>query len=358
MLIVDYNVFDDIYNRIHKEIKLKRIKDVAKVAGVSSATVSRVIHNKGYVAKRTRNRVLETIESLDYRMNGIAQSLRTKRTNTLGLVITQVYPDPFQANVALNVSIEAQKRGYRLILYNTQEINQDERDSVRFLIENRVDGIIFVYLINPDNAEMAVKSKIPVVLIERHRGIKNVNMILWDNKQGAYEATKHLINLGHHKIAFIGAALGDEVENEIYEGYKSGLRKYNIPFKKEWVRFGRMDYETGYTAVKDILKEGNIPSAFFIVNDISALGALLALHERGLDVPNDCSVVGWDNTLAPFACPPLTSVSHPVEEMARLAVKLLIEEKEEEEGLLPKKIILQPQLIIRSSTKTRIEEVK
>jgi LacI family transcriptional regulator len=328
-----------------------RITDVAKQAGVSTATVSRVIHNSGYVAHETREKVLKTIDELDYLPNAVAQSLKTRKTGTIGLVITNIYPHLFHAALALNIELKARKIGYRTIMCNSLNDPVEEANSVRLLMEKRVDGIVFATAIDPKNVLAAKKNKIPVVLIERNRQIEGADLVLVDNVSGSFKAVEHLIKSGHKKIGFIGCKFIDVVEEERYEGYLLALREFGLEEDKSLVKFlDWYDLSMGYSAVIEIIKSRNLPSAIFTTSDVLAMGALQALHKNNIRVPEECSVIGYDDVFAPFASPRLTAVSQPFVEMAGAAVDMLIKRATPEAEFPPQKVVLQPHLVIREST--------
>jgi LacI family transcriptional regulator len=327
------------------------IVDVAKQVGVSTATVSRVIHNSGYVARETREKVLKAIEELDYLPNAVAQGLKTKKTGTIGLVITNIYPNLFHAALALNIEIKARKIGYRTILCNSLSDPAEESNSVRLLMEKRVDGIIFATAIDPKNVSAAIKNKIPVVLIERNRQIKGADIVLVDNVSGSFKAVEHLIKSGHKRIGFVGCKFMDTVEEERYEGYIAALRKFGLEVDSALVKFvENYDLRMGYSSVVEFVKNRNLPSAIFATSDLLAVGVLQALHENGIKVPEECSVVGYDDVFAPLIWPRLTAVAQPFVEMADASVDMLIKRATLEAEFPPQKVVLQPRLVIREST--------
>ncbi len=326
-----------------------RMKDIAKEANVSVITVSRVIHNNGYVSKDKRERILNIINKYNYVIDGVAQSLRKEKTNTIGFVMSQIYPDPFQSTIAMFLEKEAKKKKYRLLINNTLGNIEEEEEAVNLFIKYRTDGIIFSYLMNISNVEKVRQANIPFILIERRKNLKRVNAILLDNYKAIEMSYKHLVSKGAKKIGLIGAHLGDEVENQIFESYKKMVVKSGLKFDEDIVYLDWMDSKTGYKGIYKFYKNKKIPDACIIINDITSLGALQALHELKIKVPEDILITSEDNTLSEFTAPPMTSVTFGKERIAHAALELIlgrIENKINEDKL----VLLKPRLVKRVST--------
>jgi DNA-binding LacI/PurR family transcriptional regulator len=347
------------------------LKDVATLAQVSTATVARVLHNNGYVADETRRTVEEALAQSGYRLNGVARGLRRQRTFLLGHVLQSIAPNPFFATVALAAQQEAARHGWGIILCNTQSDSFAERSAVETLLCQRVDAILFTTVTNEANVRLAVAAGVPVVQVERV-GTVETHGVSVDNRPGACEAVEHLIALGHRRIAFVGldpatpmdrhgdptaAGLAERrsVEHERLGGYLETLEVYGIPVIDESVQLTNVysSPELGQTVCRRLLELPlNLrPTAIFAGCDLLAVGILQEILEQGLKVPDDISVIGFDDTYAPNLAPPLTSVAQPMVEIGRVAAQLAIDALTTEDGENHvRRKRLTTQLIVRAST--------
>ena len=311
------------------------LKDVAEAAGVSTATVARVVHERGYVAPKTRAQVQSAIQATGYRLNAVAQGLRTRRTLVLGHLLLAISPNPFFANIALGVEEEAARHGCGVIIANTQEEPELERLAVETLIRRRVDAIVFTTVRDERTMHAAIAASIPVVQVERSR-LATVSSVTIDNYQGAFEAASHLVELGHRRIAFIGEdpeRRGAHVEpglrlieRERLDGYRDALNRHGLPVDPRLIDLGGRYYDLEHTrtVVGQWLDRAVRPTAIFAACDFMAAGALQEAYARGLHVPRDLSIVGFDDTLAAQLTPPLTTVVQPMIETGRLAAAIAI----------------------------------
>lgn len=348
------------------------LKDVAHLAGVSTATVARVLHNRGYVAEETRKAVETAIAETGYRVNAVAQGLRKQRTFLIGHVLQAIAPNPFFATVALASQQQAAQHGWGLILSTTQANPDIEREVVETLLRQRVDAILFTTVTDDDNVRLAAASGIPVVQVERV-GAVGTHGVSVDNFVGAFDAVEHLIELGHRRIAFIGVSLDTphgrsndgrivvvsperrSVERERLGGYTSALAAHDIPLDPELLDLGNTYYssERGNKVTKRLMEldPDTRPTAIFAGCDLLAAGVLQELTARGLRVPGDISVVGYDDTYASHLSPPLTTVAQPMSDLGAVAVEMTMQALE---GGLPEGEILRERLatklVIRSST--------
>ncbi len=325
--------------------KLITLRDVAESAGVSTATVRRVLTSQGYVASKTRRAVEEVLEATGYRPNLLAQSLRRQRTAVIGHILKSISPNLFYAQVALGAEAEALSHGYTILAYNMQKDPDRERMGVEVLIRRQVDAIIFTTPVSQENVQLALDFSVPVVQVERPTKLQT-NVVLVDNYTGAAQATEHLIRLGHQQIAFLGSDLVldttspyAQVDKERMAGYTDTMSKHGLTVPEAWLSLGHY-YSVdgggspgdGYRLMQHILDQGPYPTAVFAGCDIMAAGAFQAIYARGLRVPDDISVVGFDDTLAPYLSPPLTTVAQPMEAIGRAAVQLALAEIENVEG--------------------------
>lgn len=309
--------------------KKPTMKDVASKAQVSTATVARVIHGRGFVSKVSRQKVEKAIEQTGYRINILAQSLRRQRTKTIGHLLTSISPNPFFAGVELGVEHEALKNGYSVLIWNVFEEPERERRGVETFIQRQVDAMIFTTPIEAQNVQLALDANIPVVQVERPTKIQT-HAVLVDNYTGSKLAIEHLIELGHRRIAFIGGnprayRTNPIVDEQRLAGYRDTLMQHGITPRDEWIVLGKYySLEDGFHTMERFVAEGNI-TAVFTACDILAAGALQAIYEKKLRVPEDISVVGFDNTYASYLSPPLTTVEQPMFEIGQTAAKIAID---------------------------------
>jgi LacI family transcriptional regulator len=328
----------------------KKMADIAKEAGVSKTTVSRLLRDKGYVAEDTKKRILKIIKKYDYSVDSVAQSLRMMKTNTLGFVMSQIYPDPFQSVISMFLEKQAKKNNYRLLISNTLGNAEEEKYAVNLFMQYRVDGVIFGYLIDPKVTGLLKSKGIPFVLLERRRKLANVNAVLLNYYKGIEISINHLISKGAKKIGFIGPGLGDEVENEIFESYKNTLKINGINFEEDLVYLGWMDVKTGYDGIKKFVDNKNVPDACIIINDITTLGAMRAITEAKIKIPEDMMIISSDNTLSGFLPVPVSSITFKKEVMADTAFNLIIENIKNK-NIKKEVIVLEPDLIKRESSR-------
>ena len=320
------------------------LKDIARLAGVSTATVARVIHNNGYVSEDVRTRVSKVIERTGYRINVLAQGLSKRRTLTIGHLLDSLVPNPFFASVALGVEREASSRGYGVLMFDMRGDPEQERRGVETLIQRQVDAMIFTVAHDAANVARALDAGLPVVQVERVTS-SNSHQVLVDNWQGSFEATEHLISHGHRRIAYVGRRLppaGElrdvrNVEVQRFKGYLDALGHHHIPVDGQLIilddyyirdlndgNFGVGVNSVGYRHMQQLLQLDERPTAVFAASDLLAAGALQAINEAGLHVPRDISVVGFDNTIAPFLSPPLTTVALPLLDIGRAAAQIAV----------------------------------
>jgi LacI family transcriptional regulator len=300
------------------------ITDVARVAGVSVATVSKVMNGRDGVAAATFERVMSVVNELGYETSLIASSLRRRQTNVLGVLVADF--EPYSTEVLKGISEGTHGTGYQLLAYSGwAEMEPDfgwERRSLSRLAGTLIDGAI---LVTPTTVMSGVS--IPIVAIDPHQGHGDTPTVDSDSFAGARLATDHLIGLGHRRIAHIRGRA--DLESTIWRerGYCASLEAAGIPFDPSLVLTGEYRRPDGYAAARELLTRPEPPTAIFAANDLSALGAIDAARELGLQVPHDLSIVGFDDIPeASSTTPRLTTVAQPLHEMGRRAVQLLIEE--------------------------------
>ena len=284
------------------------IKDIAKICGVSITTVSRVVNGrKEGVGAKTRQRVLDAIQTSGYQPNPIARSMITKKTNTVALVIPDIC-NPFFAELVRGVGDACAEAGYHLFLSNTDGSVEEERDQVQFLREHLVDGIIITTQnTREDNAliEGFLAEGYPFVVVERYMDHLTVPLqVTIDNQGGISKLVTYLVERGHRKIAYICGAKDAINANQRFEGYKAGLAKHGIAFDPRLCSPGDYKMQSGYDGAKRLMQQGHSFTAIIAANDLMAIGACNAIADAGLLVPEDISVAGFDNL-------PLTGMIHP-----------------------------------------------
>ncbi|GCE15295.1 LacI family DNA-binding transcriptional regulator [Tengunoibacter tsumagoiensis] len=341
-------------------------KDVAAVAGVSTATVMRVLYEQGYVAEETRKVVEEAIQRTGYHVNAVARSLRHQRTTSIGHILHSLVPNPFFAGVALGVEEEASRWGWKLLMISVRDDERRERLGVETFIQQQVDAIIFTTPISEENVQVALDAGIFVVQVERPTTIPTPSVIV-DNYTGAIQAMEHLIALGHKRIAYIGIDpellraqhhFGRYVEEERLKGYLDSLHKHQIPLNKRFLdlgahsSFNRTIPLTLSQSLRDMIVHAERPTAIFASTDTLAAHVLQQLHDYRLRVPDDISIISFDDTYAPYLTPPLTTVAQPMMEIGKAAVHLILDHFQEEPSALDafQQKKLATHLVVRSST--------
>jgi DNA-binding LacI/PurR family transcriptional regulator len=325
------------------------IKDIARLAHVSHPTVSRALQNSPLVNPRTAERIRKIADEAGYHASAVARGLVTRHTRTIGLVVTTA-ADPFTSEVFSGIEQEAQDRGYCVFLAESNADPQREREVVRTFAERRVDGIIVtssrvgaLYL--PLLSEMMV----PIVLVNNQHPGAFVHSVMIRNHKGSRAAASHLIELGHRRIAYLGDHTGYQSDAERCAGYREALEIAGIGFASELAVLGDGKPEGGHRAMDQLLALPCPPTAVCCYNDMTALGAMRAIRLRGLRVPEDISVVGFDDLFfASYTQPPLTTVRQPMRRMGQLAMESLIKLMSGDASEI--RIKVDAELIVREST--------
>ncbi|WP_442603857.1 catabolite control protein A [Paenibacillus sp. KN14-4R] len=324
------------------------IYDVAREAGVSMATVSRVVNNNPNVKPQTRKKVYEAIERLGYRPNAVARGLASKKTTTVGVVIPDISNSIF-AEVARGIEDIANMYHYNIILSNADKKKDKEIRVINTLLEKQVDGLLFMGgVVTEDHLAAFQTATIPIVLcgtVDDERKIPSVNI---DHEQAAYDATQLLIDNGHRKIAMISGSLQDPANGySRYQGFKRALENANIPLPEEYVRVGNYRYDSGIEAMNYFINLEDRPTAVFTATDEMAIGAIHAIQDHGLHVPNDISVMSIDNiNMASMVRPLLTTVAQPMYDIGAVSMRLLTK-------LMNKEQIDHPQVVLPHSIMKR-----
>ncbi len=333
------------------------MKDIAKMVGVSTNTVSRALNGKKEISEETRKRIKEVAEELGYTPNSIAASLASRRTKVIGLITSDI-EDPFHAQQLRGVEDTAREHGYSLILFNTDENPESELRAVNTFRSIRVAGIILNSVFPGfQHIERLRKQNTPFVLINRRLPDIDADYVINDNFNGEYEATKHLIGLDHVNIGLI---LGPQRITSVRErlaGYSKAMIEAGLSINPDHILYGKnLKPETGRELTERLLALNPRPTAILTYCDTLALGAYAAAHQGNLAIPEELAIIGYDDVLiASYLDVPLTTISQPAYKMGQAACDILLERIQcSEEGLnlkdLPKKhLVFQPQLVIRKS---------
>jgi LacI family transcriptional regulator len=323
------------------------IKDIARRAGVSYATVSRALNGKYGVKASTRERILAVARRLGYRPNAIARGLVTRRTMTIGLIVPDI-TNPFFPEVAEGVEEAARQAGYGVLLCNSNWQKVSERQYVTLLAGRRVEGIIIAPISRAEEpVDERVPATLPVVYVSSTPRTTARSYVVIDNVQGAFLAAAHLLNAGRAPVAFIGSR--ESSDDERFEGYRRALADHGVTFDEHYVRLGDMRQAGGYRLLRGMIEDGHRPRSVFAENDLMALGCLQAARELGLRIPEDIAIVGFDDI--PFASFPevqLTTIRQPTSDMGRMAVEILLAAGEHPTPRRePRQVVLKPQLVVR-----------
>lgn len=326
------------------------IKDVAREAQVSTSTVSHVLNKTRFVSPDITLRVERAVKDLHYAPSALARSLKVKETRTLGMLVTSS-ANPFFAEVVQGVEQRCFELGYSLALCNTQDDKTRLNSNMEMLLQKRVDGIILMCTQLELGAGIFERyPNIPLVLADWGPQDMVADIIQDGGQLGGQLATEHLINLGHRHIGCITGPLGTRAADERLAGFKTAMNQAGLTVRHEWVSEGDFELAGGNSAMNALLTLPARPTAVFIANDMMAMGALRALADAGVTVPEQMSIVGYDNIeLAHYLVPALTSIEQPKAGMGALAVDTLLTRIKN--PLSPRRVLtLTPELVIRDSS--------
>ena len=331
------------------------IKDVAKKAGVSTATVSRVLGDFPGVRDKTRKKVLKAVTELNYEINAVARSLRQKKTNSIGIIVGNVLSQ-FYSVIAKSVEDTANKFGYHTILCNGDENPEKELEYLKVLKSNRVDGIILTPTgKNSEYVQHLINTKMKVVFLDRLIEGVDCDAVLVDNTNGAYKAVKHLIDQGYRKIGIVDGYLDRTTGAERLKGYLQAIEEAGINKDDSLIKIGNFKKESGKRLTRELLTQFNKPEAIFTTNIDMSMGALIAIKEIGLTIPDDIGIVCFDDSdWALVLEPPITVIRQPVYQLGSMAAELLIrkiEDDEKDSNNASTVFTLKTELVVRNSTK-------
>lgn len=325
------------------------IKDVAKASGVSVATVSRVINNSTSVSKNTRDSVMQAIKDLNYQPNLLGRNLRRTETRMV-LVLLPTISNPFYARIVKGMEDVAHKNGYNIMLCNTDSDRGREKLYLNLLRNRLSDAVVFM---GPelDKEELTeIGECFPVVQCCEYKEGARVSHVSIDNFAAAYTAVRHLIGLGHSRIGLITSGNSFVSTIQRKNGYSKALKDSGLSFSKSMVKYGDYGFKSGLRAAKQFLAMEEKPTAIFAISDIMAIGAMRAVKEAGMKVPDDVAVMGFDDvSFASMCAPLLTTISQPKYDLGCIAMELLLKQIRGEMKE-PEDIFLEHELIIREST--------
>ncbi len=358
--------------RFQKNIKMKKwskkskmnIKEIAKRAGVSVATVSRVLNHPESVAPDTKNRILAVMEESEYTPNWFARGLNFNKTDTIGLLLPNIL-NPSYMETAKGVEDVAHQKDYTTLLCNAENAVEKERKYIDSLMKRRVDGIVLVSsLLENEDIEGIKKQGIPLVLIGENKGdIRDVPIVRIDCEGAAYKAIRHLIDIGYRDIAVIYGTTPERENLRKIEGYRQALAEEGITERREFIQEAENTIEGGYLAAKRLIDLRQRPRAIFTSSDLLAFGAMDAMKDYGIKIPDQVAVVGFDNIrMSNLIDPKLSTIEKPMHKMGVVGARLLfdiIDSKEDEHADFNREILLQSKLKIRKSCghRERIGEI-
>ncbi|HCG5528313.1 TPA: substrate-binding domain-containing protein [Vibrio parahaemolyticus] len=329
------------------------MKDIAKLAGVSTSTVSHVINKTRFVSEEISERVNNAAKELNYYApSALARSLKVNRTKTIGMLVT-TSTNPFFGEVVKGVERSCYHKGYSLILCNTEGDNERMRQSINTLLQKRVDGLILMCS-SLEGERIDVFERypdIPVVVMDWGPMLFTSDKIQDNSLRGGYLAAKYLIDCGHTEIGCITGPLIKHQAQMRYEGYKRAMNEAGLEFNANWIIESDFECEGGYQAFKKMAERGTLPSSIFVSNDMMAMGVINAANELGIKVPDDLSIIGYDGIhIAKFMSPSLTTIHQPKYRLGQAAVETLVRRLDDKSNEA-QVVQLEPTLVIRNSVK-------
>ncbi len=318
-----------------------KLSDVAREAGVSTATVSRVINNLSGYSDATREKVETTIRNLGYSPNVLARGLAGGKTHTIGVLLPSL-SSRYSSQLIHGIETRAHSCGYSVIVCNTDRNGERTMEYLRILGEKRVDGVLFASeWLKDEYGEYMLEMQIPVVLIATFSSRFPFHSVRVDDRKAAYTATQYLANKGHKRISFISGSPEDPIAGRPrIEGYTGALEQHGLSFDPSLMAYGDFHFQSGIDAMEQLWSRNTGLTAVFASSDEMALGALTFLHSKNIDIPGEISVVGYDDTQdALMAVPALTTLHQPISEMGERAVELLFSKAKAENIIMPHRVV-------------------
>jgi DNA-binding LacI/PurR family transcriptional regulator len=327
------------------------IKDVAQAAQVSTATVSHVINGTRYVSEEVKRRVLQAMERLNYQPNAIARGLRTKKTHLLALVIPDI-TNAFFTDLARGFQDAADQKDYVVVVCNTDRALDRELRFLDMLRQQRVDGLVLnPAMVTAEDLKRLLRAQIAVVLIGSQIDDPDFDLVMVDNVRGGSDAVQYLIDLGHRRIGLVSGPMTTSSGSQRCQGYRQALERNSLPYTASLVVEASFTYEGGYEGMQKLLRLDPLPTAVFATSDVMALGVKKAIEDAGLRIPDDLSLIGFDDIpRVSLIHPMLTTIAQPRYQMGWEAAQMLIERVEHGSSLQRRKLVMEHRLVVREST--------
>lgn len=326
------------------------ISDIAGMLGVSKSTVSRAVNGKRGVSEELREKILELVDEVGYRPSTLAQGLYKGRVNIVTLIVGDIR-NPFYAALVFNIQRILIRHNYMVMTFNSEYDVQRELEFVELTLQFNFAGLILITAQTESMKNKLNSIDIPKVLVNRNFPSYDGDYVLADNFQAGYRAAMHLIDLGHQRIGFVRGPGLSTASSQRFEGFKQALKNYNLQLYDEYIFDSDLKMETGSTLAEKFSKLEKYPSAMVIVNDMTSIGFIDGCRERGIRVPEDLSIVSFDNIdLASVKGIELTTIDQHVDQMSEHAARMILKQLEGEKETKPERIILEPTLVIRKTT--------
>ncbi len=329
------------------------IYDIAKELNITAASVSRALNNNPKISVKTRKLVQETAAKMNYKPNRLALALKSGKSKNVGVIVPKINSN-FFSSIIRGIEDELFPFGYHVIICQTYETGNREIENINALLNAQVDGIFMSYsgsTPNHDHLNPIIEKKLPLIFFDRKANIKGVSSVTIDDFEGAYLATKQLIEQGCKQIAHLTIDMSLKIYKDRFEGYKKALFDHGIEVKKEFILESRSTLEGGKTSVKKLLKLNQIPDAIFSSSDFVALGAIRELKSSGIKIPNEFCVTGFSNEpFTNFMELPITSVDQFPLEMGKTVAKVFLEQIENRDVSIEKNVVIKPELHVRKSS--------
>lgn len=344
-----------------KKKKEVTIYDLAKELNYSPSTISRALNNHKSIGKKTTREIQKTAKRIGYRPNSIAVSLRNNRSRTIGIMITRI-SRPFISSLISGIEESARNADHNVIICQSNDKYENEVKNAKALYDSRIGGLIVSLAMettNTDHFKQFAEQNIPIVFVDRVPQDFNSYRVIIDNYAAGYRATQHLIDQGCTKIAHFAGAQHVNVYNLRKKGYLDALQKNGLPVDENLImELETMSYEEGREATNKIMDVGNPPDGIFSSNDRAAVGAILCAKERGIRIPEELAIIGFnDDPVSSIVEPSLSTISHPAMKMGELSTKRILEHSGKNLGSDISEItMLDTELIVRNSTKKKLTE--
>jgi DNA-binding LacI/PurR family transcriptional regulator len=330
------------------------IYDLAEELHLSASTVSRALQDHYSIGKKTKEAVRKLALQKDYRPNTLAASLRSNKTNTIGVIIPLINR-PFISSLISGIEMAAKKAGYNVIISQSHDEYANEVANAAALYASRVTGLVVslgMETQNYDHLRQFTQHNIPLVFVDRVTKELNTDLVVIDNALAGFDATNHLIEQGCKRIAHIAGAQHRNIYKERYEGYLEALRKHNMPVDPDLVlHTNYLSLEDGFKCAEKLFNLDNPPDGIFCANDTTAISVIQFAKKRGIKIPDDLAVIGFNNDpLSEIIDPPLSTIAHPAVDMGRLAAQQVLKQKEQSDIVRSETIVLKTTLIVRESS--------